>query len=131
MLTHCFLPFLYRSECTAVDPKVLTVPICVVRELALISLVPRDAATLAMVIIACRVCTLFCPGPLGPVRVIPLDLSTRTRSFPALYHFRMSLSQTHRNTFRDGFSLYPGSCANSFGVPLRKPYSNPATCAGC
>ena len=106
LLTHCFLLFLYRSECTAVDPKVLTVPIWVVRELALISLVPRDAATLAMVIIACRVCTLFCPGPLGPVRVVPLDLSARTRSFPASVQIvEVRLSQTRMNTFRDGSSL--------------------------
>jgi hypothetical protein len=52
LLTSRFLPFL--------DPKALIVPVWVVRELALISLVPRDIPTLdAMVIITRRVCTLF------------------------------------------------------------------------
>jgi len=99
LLTHCFLLFLYRSECTAVDPKALIVPIWVVRELALISLVVRE---LALVIITCHVCTMFCPGPLGPVRVVPLDLSARTRSFQII---EVRLSQTRMNTFRDGSSL--------------------------
>jgi len=103
LLTHCFLLFLYRSECTAVDPKALIVPIWVVRELALISLVVRE---LALVIITCLVCTMFCPGPLGPVRVVPLDLSARTRSFPASVQIvEVRLSQTRMNTFRDGSSL--------------------------
>ncbi len=69
LLPSRILPFLYRGECTAFDPKAPTVPIRVVVHLALITSVPRDTAAL-------------CPDPLGFVRVVHLDLSAGTCPFP-------------------------------------------------
>jgi hypothetical protein len=74
LLTRRFLPFLYRGECAAFDPEAPGIPIRVVTKLTLISPVPQDTAALAMVIITRRVSTLFCPDPLGSVRVVHLDL---------------------------------------------------------
>ena len=53
-----------------------------VTELTLISPVPRDTAALAMVIITRRVSTLFCPNPLGSIRVVHFDFSTYTCALP-------------------------------------------------
>ena len=73
-----------------------------------------DTAPLAMVVITCCVCTWFCPCPLESVRVVPLDLSVCTCYVSHLcLDCRMSPSQTRRNTFSVGSSLYPGTCAFS------------------
>ena len=95
LLTICFMLCLYRSECTAADPEAFLVVVWVVRELAL------DNATHAMVIITCRVCTLFWSAwtcsrrPLGLVRP----------------HSRVS--HLCSDCRRPESSLYRGSCASS------------------
>ena len=78
LLPRRFLSFLYRGECAAFDPEAPAVPIRVVAELALITSVPRDTAALAMVIIACRVRSLLCPGSLGSARFVHMDWSAYT-----------------------------------------------------